>query len=61
MTDGPRGHRMGGVPVARPNESLKPTGLMRPDAGTTPAMAAGLTGHVWSWQECLTLPAVRRR
>ena len=31
------------IPVrqARPNESLKPTGLMRRDAGATPAMAAG--------------------
>jgi hypothetical protein len=41
LTGRPRGHRMGGVSVARPNESLKPTGLMRRNAGTTPAMAAG--------------------
>jgi hypothetical protein len=27
----------------------------------TPAMAAGLTDHVWSWQEWLTLPAVQRK
>ena len=41
MTGGPRGRRMGGVSVARPNESLKPTGLMRRNAGATSAMAAG--------------------
>ncbi len=41
LTGGPQGHRMGGVTVARPNESLKPSGLMRRDVGTTPAMAAG--------------------
>jgi hypothetical protein len=41
LTGGPRGRRMGGVSVARPDESLKPTGLMRRDAGATPAMAAG--------------------
>jgi hypothetical protein len=27
----------------------------------TPAMAAGLTDHVWDLEEWLTLPAVRRR
>ncbi len=32
---------MGGVSVARPNESLKPTGLMGRGAGVTLAMAAG--------------------
>jgi hypothetical protein len=41
LMGGPRGHRMGSVSVARPNESLKPTGLMRRDAGATPPMAAG--------------------
>jgi hypothetical protein len=41
LTGGPRGRRMGGVSATRPNESLKPTGLMRRDAGATPAMAAG--------------------
>ena len=32
---------MGGASVARPSEWLKPIGLMRRDAGETPAMAAG--------------------
>ena len=41
MTGGPRGRRMGGVAFARPNESLKPAGLMSRDAGATTAMAAG--------------------
>jgi hypothetical protein len=27
----------------------------------TPAMAAGLTDHVWSIREWITLPAVQRR
>jgi hypothetical protein len=29
LTGGPRGHRMGGVSVARPDESPKPAGLVR--------------------------------
>jgi hypothetical protein len=41
LTGGPRGRRMGGVANAPPNELLKPTGLMRRDAGVTPARAAG--------------------
>src|SRR3974390_1615329 len=42
LTGGPRGPSMGGVTIARPNESLKPIGLMRRDAGVTPARGAQL-------------------
>ena len=42
--------------AARPRRNTCNKGASRHQA-----MAAGLTAHVWSWQEWLTLPAVRRR